>query len=61
MEWIQSNWVQIVAGYLLFIKVITTIRDAIDTTPGNDVNWFEKACTIMEKLGASLLTGKRAK
>ena len=61
MEWIQANWVLIVAGYLLFIKVLTTIRDAVDTTPGNDVNWFEKAVTIMEKLGASLLTGKRVK
>jgi hypothetical protein len=61
MEWLQNNWVQVVAGYLLFIKVITTIRDAVDTTPGVDVNWFERTVTIMEKLGASLLTGKRAK
>ena len=59
IQWIQSNWVQIVAGYLLFVKVMTTLRDAIDKTPESDDSWFERACTIMGKLGASLLIGKR--
>jgi hypothetical protein len=61
MEWIQSHWVEIVAGYVLFIQVMKAIRDAIDTTPGTDDNWFERACTIMQKLGATLITGQRAK
>lgn len=59
MDWIQQNWVGIVAGYLLFVKVITTLRDAIDTTPGVDVNWFERAVTILNKLTTALVTGKR--
>ena len=61
MEWIQSHWVGIVAGYVLFIQVMKAIRDAIDTTPESDDNWFERACTIMGKLGATLITGQRAK
>ena len=59
IEWIQQNWVQIVAGYLLFVKVMTTLRDAIDKTPASDDNWFERACTIITKLTAALVTGKR--
>lgn len=59
MELIQNNWVQIVAGYLLFVKVMTTLRDAIDATPASDDNWFEHACTIINKLTAALVTGKR--
>ena len=59
IEWIQSNWVSIVAGYLLFVKVITTLRDAIDTTPASDDNLFERAVTIINKLTNALVTGKR--
>lgn len=61
MEWLQTHWVEIVAGYLLFVKVVTTLRDAIDSTPGTDDNWFERACTVLSKLGAALTTGRRAK
>ncbi len=61
MEWIQSHWVEIAAGYVLFIQVMKAIRDAIDTTPESDDNWFERACTIMGKLGAALITGQRPK
>lgn len=59
IAWIQQNWVSLAAGYLLFVKVVTTLRDAIDTTPATDDNWFERACTIISKLGAALVTGKR--
>ncbi len=59
MNWIQENWVQIVAGYLLFVKIITTIRDVLDKTPSSDDSVWERACTILQKLGAALLTGKR--
>ena len=61
IQWVQSNWIGIVAGYLLFIKVITAVRDALDTTPDNDVNWFEKAVTMLNKLSGSLIAGKRIK
>lgn len=61
VNWVQSNWVQIVAGYVLFIQVMKAIRDAIDTTPETDDNWFERACTIASKLLASLTVGARPK
>jgi hypothetical protein len=61
MEWISKNWVEIVAGYVLFIQVMKAVRDAVDTTPGVDVNWFERTVTIMEKLMGSLTTGARPK
>lgn len=61
MDWIQNHWAEVISGYVLFIQVMKAIRDAIDTTPGTDDNWFERACTIMSKLTASLLTGARPK
>lgn len=61
IEWIQSNWVQVVAGYVFFIQVMKAVRDAVDTTPLTDDNWFERTCTVMSKLTASLLTGARPK
>lgn len=61
MDWITSNWAGIVAGYLLFIKLITVIRDILDSTPETDDNAFERAVTFLKKLGASLITGARPK
>ena len=61
MNWITQHWAEILLGYVTFIQVTKAIRDAIDTTPGTDDNWFERACTIMGKLGAALITGQRAK
>lgn len=61
MEWIQKHWTEIVAGYVLFIQVMKAVRDAIDTTPNTDDNWFERACTVASKLLASLTTGARPK
>jgi hypothetical protein len=59
MEWIQSHWVGIVAGYVLFIQILKAIRDAVDSTPNEDNNAWERACTILTKLGQSLISGKR--
>ena len=53
------DWVAVGTGYLLVIKIITTLRDVLDTTPETDDNVWEKACTIIVKLGAALFTGKR--
>jgi hypothetical protein len=61
IQWWQEHWVGICAGYVLFIQVMKALRDAIDTSPSTDDNWFERACTIMSKLGASLMTGARPK
>jgi hypothetical protein len=60
MEIINSvNWVAFGVGYLAFIKVITTLRDVLDKTPLTDDNVWERACTVLAKLGAALITGKR--
>ena len=57
MDGIQ--WGAVGIGYLLFIKVITTLRDVLDKTPLTDDNAWERACTILSKLGSALITGKR--
>jgi hypothetical protein len=56
---VKDNWVAIVAVYLAFAKFVTALRDVLDKTPTSDDNLFEKICTILNKLGAYLLTGKR--
>lgn len=59
VQWVQANWVAIVAVFLAFHKVLVTIRDILDKTPGTDDNWFEKAVTVVGKLVSYLTTGKR--
>ncbi len=59
MDWWLQNWVGICAGYVLFIQVMKAVRDVLDTTPETDDNMWERACTILTKLGAALFTGKR--
>lgn len=61
MDWISGHWVEIVAGYLLFAKIMVAIRDAIDTTPGEDTNEFERAVTFINHLAGYLIAGKRPK
>lgn len=57
----NHQWVMwIVVGYLSLHTAIKSIRDAIDTTPATDDNWFEKTATIMGKIAAYLI-GFRAK
>lgn len=61
IDFVRDNWVQITVVYLAFVKFITVIRDAIDKTPGQDTNWFERLVTILEKTAGSLLLGQRPK
>lgn len=61
MEWLQTNWVTIVAIYLAVHKLLVSIRDVLDKTPSSDDNVFERIVTIMGKLGGYLLTGQRPK
>lgn len=61
MQWILNNWSYIILGWLTFIKVVTTLRDVLDKTPKSDDNGWEWACTVLSKLGAALITGKRPK
>lgn len=59
INWIQQNWVGIVAGYLALHKLMVSIRDVLDKTPNTDDNAFEKTVTVMGKLATYLVTGKR--
>jgi hypothetical protein len=59
ITWFQQNWVGIIAVYLAVHKFLVAVRDVLDKTPGTDDNAFEKAVTIMGKLGGYLVTGKR--
>jgi len=59
IQFFRDHWVEITVVYLAFAKFITAIRDVIDKTPTTDDNLFEKICTLLNKLGAYLLTGKR--
>ena len=61
MDWLQQNWVTIVAVYLAVHKFLVAIRDVLDKTPATDDNIFEKAVTILGKLGGYLITGSRPK
>jgi len=51
---------RVVLSFLLFNQVMKAVRDAVDTTPGKDVNAFEKFVTILSKISDYLTTGKRA-
>ena len=56
IDWINTfalehQWVGL--SLAVFIAVHTglkALRDALDTTPDTDDNWFEKAVTIMGKM-----------
>lgn len=46
----QHPWVGITIGiYLVVVKAVVGVRDAIDKTPATDDNWFEKLATILGK------------
>lgn len=62
MKWIlYVDWQAAALWYLFFIKLVTAVRDALDKTPGKDVNAWERAVTFLNKLGGSLLLGARPK
>lgn len=60
-EWVTNYWVQFGVGYLLVLKIVTAIRDAIDSTPETDDNWFERGVTLLKKSSQYLILGKRSK
>ena len=62
MDWInQIDLVKVGVGYVLFIQVMKAVRDVLDKTPSTDDNAWERACTVLSKLGITLLTGARPK
>ena len=59
MEFIKNlDWVKIGVLALAIHTFLKAIRDAIDTTPDTDDNWFEKLVTDIGKIVAYLF-GKR--
>lgn len=47
---VKYPWLSLtIVIYLLSVKLIVGVRDAIDKTPASDDNWFEKAATILGK------------
>lgn len=66
MEWL-NNFAQDHAWVGLTISIVIAahtglkaLRDAIDTTPQTDDNWFERIVTILGKV-SGYLVGSRAK
>lgn len=59
---LQHAWVGMaIMGYLVFHKIITGIRDAIDKTPDTDDTPFERFVTISKKVAKFLGAGARPK
>lgn len=47
---VNHPWVPLtIAVYLVVVKALQGIRDAIDKTPATDDNWFERTVTILGK------------
>jgi hypothetical protein len=55
------DYEKVILYYLLAVKVITTVRDALDKTPQTDDNLVERIVTLLQKVGSALLTGQRPK
>ena len=57
----QHAWVGIAIASIIAVHTgLKALRDAIDTTPQTDDNWFERSITILGKI-AGYLAGIRAK
>lgn len=54
-------WTAAGVFYLAFHKLLVTVRDIIDKTPGEDTNLFEKIVTFMGKLTKYFISGERPK
>lgn len=59
VTWWNANWPAILAVLVALSMFLKALRDAIDKTPASDDNLFERIVTIVGKVVASLLTGKR--
>lgn len=58
---LEHQWVGLVLAVLIAVHTgLKAYRDAVDTTPETDDNWFEKAVTIMGKI-VGYLGGFRSK
>lgn len=47
---VSHPWIPLsISVYLVAVKALQGIRDAIDKTPASDDNWFERTVTILGK------------
>ncbi len=47
---IQHPWIPLtISIYLVVVKALQGVRDAIDKTPNTDDSWFERTVTILGK------------
>lgn len=49
-NFIVSHWDKVLLVALILSNVLKGIQDAVDTTPGNDINLLEKILTISRKV-----------
>ena len=57
----QHAWVGLTIAFIIAAHTgMKALRDAIDTTPQTDDNWFERTVTILGKVSGYLI-GFRAK
>ena len=54
-NFIVANWQTIALVALVMQNIIKGLRDALDTTPETDDNFFEKIATVSSKLLAYLI------
>lgn len=59
IDWVQGHWAEILVIAVALHQVLKAVRDAIDTTPATDDNWFERLVTILGKV-LNYFAGKRA-
>lgn len=57
----QFSFEKVLIGLLVFQATMKAIRDAVDTTPHEDNNSFERIQTIISKAIGYIIAGKRAK
>lgn len=55
------DWEKAALIYLLSVKFITGLRDAIDKTPATDDNIFERIASILTKTLSYVTLGSRPK
>jgi hypothetical protein len=55
---LHRHWAEIAVIYLLIVKVLTAIQDALDATP-KDAPFLRKVIAVMTGAGQILFTGNR--
>ena len=59
LHYIQTNWAQIGVVYLIIIKVLTAIQDAVDAEPKDLKPPFGRIIYYLQAVGGYLSIGNR--